>query len=73
MEHVDGTRATGVRAMKLDLSDYLLLLGAACIVCGVAQINIPAAWITAGVLLIAFSFLIAKEAQNASSEKSISE
>lgn len=55
--------------MKLDLSDWLLLFGAACIVCGVAQINIPAAFITAGVLLIAFSFLIAKEAQNASSAK----
>lgn len=53
--------------IRLDLSDALLLLGAACIVCGVAQINIPAAWITAGILLIAFAFLIAKESQNASS------
>ena len=53
--------------MKLDLSDWLLLFGAACIVCGVAQINIPAAWITAGLLLIAFAFLIAKEVNNASS------
>lgn len=56
--------------MKFDLSDWLLLLGAACIVCGVAQINIPAAWITAGILLIAFAFLIAKEVNNASSTES---
>ena len=56
--------------MKLDISDTLLLLGAACIVCGVAQINIPAAWITAGVQLIAFAFLIAKELKNASPAES---
>lgn len=53
--------------MRLDLSDWILLLGAACIVYGVAQINIPAAWITAGVLLIAFACLIAKEVENATS------
>lgn len=53
--------------MKFDLSDWFLLLGATSIVCGVAQINIPAAWIVAGVLLIAFAFLIAKEITNASS------
>ena len=56
--------------MKFDATDLLLLTGAACIVCGIAQIYIPAAWIAAGVFIIAFSFLIAKErANNASAAK----
>lgn len=55
---------------KFDLTDILLLTGAACIVFGVSLISIPAAWIAAGVFIIAFSFLIAKErAANASSAK----
>lgn len=55
---------------KFDLTDFLLLTGAACVVFGVSLISIPAAWITAGVFLIVFAFLIAKErAENAPVEK----
>lgn len=57
--------------MKFDATDFLLLIGAACIVCGIAQIYVPAAWIAAGVFIIVFAFLIAKErATHASSAKS---
>jgi hypothetical protein len=42
------------------LDDLLLLLGAACMVCGVAMLSVPAAWITAGILLAAFGILIGK-------------
>ena len=60
--------------MKFDATDGLLLIGAACIVTGVSQIYIPAAWIMAGIFIIAFSFLIARErANNASSAKPDSE
>jgi hypothetical protein len=56
--------------MKFDATDLLLLTGAACIVWGVAQIYVPAAWIVSGIFIISFSFLIAKErANNASSAK----
>lgn len=49
------------------LDDLLLLTGAALIVWGIAQIYIPAAWIAAGLFLIACAFLIAKErVENAS-------
>ena len=52
------------------LDDLLLLFGAACIVWGVAEIHVPTARIVAGVILIAFAFLITKErADHASSEK----
>lgn len=55
---------------KFDLTDWLLLIGAALIVCGIAQIFIPAAWIAAGMFMIAFAFLIAKErVEDASFEK----
>ena len=56
---------------RFDLSDLLLFLGAACIVWGVAQIYIPAAWIAAGIFMIVIAFLILKErANHASSAKS---
>lgn len=59
--------------MKLDATDGLLVIGIACIVYGIALIFVPAAWIAAGVFIIAFAFLIAKERANASSTKSGSE
>jgi len=49
---------------RIDLTDLLLLLGAACIVCGIAQIYIPAAWIAAGMFILAAAYLIAKERAN---------
>lgn len=55
---------------RFDLTDFLLLLGSACVVWGIALIYIPAAWIAAGIIMIVFAFLIAKErANNASSEQ----
>jgi uncharacterized membrane protein len=58
---------------KLDLSDILLLIGAACIVWGIAEIYAPAAKITAGTFIIIFAFLIAKEKANAFTAKPTSE
>jgi Flp pilus assembly protein TadB len=56
---------------RIDLTDLLLFLGAACIVWGIAQIYVPAAWIAAGIFMIGIAFLILKErANNASSAKS---
>ena len=40
--------------------DMLLIAGFTCIVVGVAQIFIPAAWIMAGLLLTAFAFVFGK-------------
>lgn len=55
---------------RLDLTDLLLFLGAACIVFGIALMFVPAAWIAAGIFMIVFAFLIAKErANNASVAK----
>lgn len=47
--------------MKFDLTDFLLWAGAGCIVAGVAMMHVPAAMITAGVLMIVFAYLIARE------------
>ena len=44
--------------------DALLLVGSACIVAGVAMWSIPAALVTAGVLLIGFGLLIGKKMAN---------
>ncbi len=44
--------------------DVLLFCGAACIVGGVAMWSIPAALITAGVLLIGFGLLVGKKMAN---------
>jgi hypothetical protein len=46
---------------SLDHSDILLFMGAGCIVYGIRLIYTPAAWISAGVLLVVFAFLIAKD------------
>ena len=45
----------------LDSSDVLLALGALLIVRGVSMISLPAAWIVAGMFLIAYAYLIANE------------
>lgn len=55
---------------RFDITDLLLLLGGACIVWGIAEIYAPAAKIAAGIFMIGFAFLIAKErANNASVEQ----
>lgn len=43
-----------VSAWPLDARDHALVAGFAAIVIGVSQVSPPAAWITAGVLLLAF-------------------
>lgn len=48
-----------------NLDNLLLLLGSALIVIGVAQWSIPAAFITAGIVCIAYAVLIAKDRANA--------
>ncbi|NMC30746.1 MAG: hypothetical protein GYA45_11820 [Pelolinea sp.] len=42
------------------LDDVLLLVGCACVVAGVWQISIPAAFITSGVILIGLAVMIGK-------------
>lgn len=51
------------RIMKIFIQlfdDLLLLVGGTCIIYGLALISIPAAWVFAGVFLIAFGVLIGK-------------
>jgi len=42
------------------LDDILTLAGCACIVWGIAQIYVPAAWIAAGIAAIAWGWLFGK-------------
>jgi hypothetical protein len=53
------------------MDDLLLFGGCASIVVGVAQLNVPAAFIVAGLLMIGVGLLIGK--QNALAAKSVSE
>lgn len=50
--------------LKKNLDDVLLIAGCVCIVLGVALLSIPAAFITAGVSLIGFGFLVGKKMAN---------
>lgn len=43
--------------MKKFLDDILILIGCVLVVYGVSLIYIPAAWITAGILFVAFGVL----------------
>ena len=45
--------------------DLLLLAGCACILIGLAMWNIIVTWIAAGVMLIGFGVMVAKEKANA--------
>lgn len=49
---------------KIDLDDGLLIAGCVCVVIGVAMLSIPAAFITAGVVLIGFGLLVGKKMAN---------
>lgn len=42
----------------IDVSDALEAAGGACIVYGVSQWSVPAAWVLAGVLLVAVAVLL---------------
>ncbi len=46
--------------MKGYVDDVLLILGCACIVIGVAMLNVPAAVIVCGVLLIGLAVIVGK-------------
>ena len=40
--------------MRIDASDVGLFLGAVCVVAGVGQMHVPAAWIVVGLLIIGY-------------------
>ncbi len=46
--------------MKGYIDDVLLLLGCACVVIGVAMLNVPAAVIVSGVFLICLAVILGK-------------
>lgn len=47
--------------LSKNLDDILLVCGCICILIGVAQFSPAAAWICAGLMFIAFAYLIAKK------------
>ncbi len=54
-----------MKKLTRNLDDLLLLAGCACILIGLAMWSIIVTWIAAGVMLIGFGVMIAKEKANA--------
>jgi len=54
-----------MKKLVRNLDDLLLLAGCACILVGLSMWSIVVTWIAAGVMLIAFGVMVAKEKANA--------
>ena len=54
-----------MQRLARNLDDLLLLAGCACILVGLSMWSVVATWIAAGVMLIGFGVMVAKEKANA--------